>query len=350
MLARLFFADLKMILRNRQALFWAIVFPLLFTVVFGLFRFDDIGEAEVAVFGDQRGSRVLERGIDEADAPLVLASYDDRERALADLADDEIEFVLTVDERGTVEVAFNEATADRNAVFLPVLRSVINEINLQVAGVDRAFDVEEDGIAGVSLQYFDFVLPGLVGMAVMTYGIIGLGSTIAQYRAQRILKRIRATPLSPATFIASVVLAHLALAVVQSSIVLLVGSQLFGGTVRGSLLWLYLFVVLGNVTFLNIGFMVASRAESAEAASGFGNAIAMPMMFFSGVFFPTAGLPWILPALTALLPLHPMLDAIRAISIEGASITGLWTELAQVLAWGVVSFVVAARVFRFERA
>ncbi|MFN2614188.1 MAG: ABC transporter permease, partial [Actinomycetota bacterium] len=194
----------------------------------------------------------------------------------------------------------------------------------------------------------DFVLPGLVGMAVMTYGIIGLGGTIAQWRGQKILRRIRATPLRPGTFLTSVVLAHLVLALVQSALVLGFGVLAFGAHVKGNLLWVAVFVLLGNLTFLNIGFMVATRAESAEAASGVGNAVTMPMLFFSGVFFPTTTLPWILPHVTAILPLHPLVDAVRSITLDGTSIMHLSRELWQLGLWAAVTFVLARRVFRFE--
>lgn len=341
MLARLFVADLKMIVRNKQSLFWAILFPIIFATVFGLFRFDDIGEAEVAVFGPTETRASIEAAVAEQPKLELVHDYETIAEARAALADDELSFALVSDGSGPVELLFNEATADRNSVFIPLVERAFSEPTTRL---------ERVGVAGISVQYYDFVLPGLVGMAVMTYGIIGLAGMVAQYRGQRILKRIRATPLAPSMFIAGIVLAHLVLALVQSAIVMAWGTLVFGGNIRGSIAAIFFIVLLGNLTFLNIGFMVASRVESTEAASGFGNAIAMPMMFFSGVFFPTAGLPWILPQLTSILPLSPMIEAIRDISITGAAITEHLGELAQLAGWAVVTFLVASRVFRFERA
>ena len=205
-------------------------------------------------------------------------------------------------------------------------------------------------MAGHSIRYYDFVLPGLVGMGVMTYGIIGLASTIAQYRAQRILRRILATPLKPRTFLAAIVTSHLALAVVQSALVLAWGVFVFGATGKGNVLWVLVLAMLGNLSFLNIGFMVASRVLTAEAASGLGNAVAMPMMFFSGVFFPTATLPWVLPTVTKFLPLRPLVDGIRKVLVDGASITQLGSQVLQLVAWAIGTFLLASRIFRFERA
>lgn len=352
MLGKLVVADLKIIVRNKQALFWAIAFPIIFATIFGLFRFDDIGEADVAVIAaTPRSGAPFVTAVEQADALALDHEFSSSEAtARRALEDGDLDFVVLVGDGGAVRLLFDETEADRNAVFLPIVRQIVDQLNLRAAGVRPRYRLEVQGVAGREVRYYDFVLPGLVGMAVMTYGIIGLGGTIAQYRGQRILRRILATPLRPRTFLAGVVLAHLALAIVQSTIVLLWGIFLFGGHVEGNPVWIYAFVLLGNLTFLNIGFMVASRVDSAEAASGLGNAIAMPMMFFSGVFFPTAGLPSILPALTAILPLHPMLQAIRAIAIDGSSIAPLWPEALQLAGWAVVTFLVASRMFRFERA
>ncbi|HEX9775654.1 MAG TPA: ABC transporter permease [Actinomycetota bacterium] len=350
MIGRLFVANVKMLARNRQALFWAMFFPVIFTVVFGLFRFGEIGEADIAVVGEPPHTTPFVAAFAFVDPLVVDESIHDLPAAREALDDGDLDFVLSVGADDRVLLLFNEGESDRNQVFIPIVRQVIDELNLRAAGVTPRYELQTTGVEGVAFDYYDFVLPGLVGMGVMTYGIIGLGSAIAQYRAQRILRRIVATPLRPRHFLVAIVLAHLLLAVVQSSIILAVGTLLFGGAFRGNLLLVYLVVVIGNLTFLNIGFMVGARVETAEAASGMGNAIAMPMMFFSGVFFPTAGLPWILPLLTSLLPLRPMVDAIRAVSIDGSGIAALTGELAQLAGWAAVTFVVAARVFRFDKA
>lgn len=347
---RLVAADLKLLFRNRQSLFWALAFPIIFATIFGLFNFDQLPDAKVAIFADDTATaEPVVTGLSTVGA-LELETFEDRDAAIVALEESELDLVLDIADDGLVTINVNAAAADTNRIWVPVVRSVIDEVNFRTAGIERRFPVQERSTSGQAVGYYDFVLPGLVGMGVMTYAIIGLASTIAQYRAQRILRRIRATPLQPRTFVAAIVVAHLVLAVVQAALILAWGVLLFGGTVRGNLAWIAIFVILGNLVFLNIGFMVSTRAESAEAASGVGNAVSMPLMFFSGVFFPTSTLPWILPTVTALLPLKPMVDGIRAIALDAASITELGPELGQLLAWAVVTGFLATRVFRFERA
>lgn len=346
---RLVVADLKLLFRNRQSLFWALAFPIIFATIFGLFNFDQLPDIKMAVFAEEQASaQPVVAGLSSLGS-IELEEYEDRDVAIQALKDGDLGLVLDIARNGVVTINVNEVAADTNRIFVPVVRSVIDEVNFRIAGTPRAFTIVEASISGREVGYYDFVLPGLVGMGVMTYAIIGLASTIAQYRAQRILRRIRATPLKPRTFVAALVVAHLVLSVVQAALILAWGVLLFGGTVRGNLAWIAVFVVLGNLVFLNIGFMVSTRAESAEAASGIGNAVSMPLMFFSGVFFPTSTLPWLLPAITSLLPLKPMVDGIRAIALDAASITELGPELAQLAGWALVTAFLATRVFRFER-
>lgn len=350
MIGRLVIADLKILVRNRQSIFWALLFPVIFATVFGLFNFDQLPKADIAVYAEDPASAApVIAGLQAVDAFRLDLEPGDLSDSIAGLERGDPEMVLQITRDGVVLVHLNEAAVDTNRIFVPVVRSIVDEVNFRLAGVDRAFTVQEATVDGREVDYYDFVLPGLVGMGIMMYAIIGLAGTIAQYRTKRILRRIRATPLQPRTFVAALVLAHLLLAVVQATIILAFGVFVFGGVMRGNPLYLLVFVVLGNLTFLNIGFMISTRVETAEAASGLGNAVTLPMMFFSGIFFPTNTLPWILPALTALLPLKPMVDGIRRVAIDSASITDLGPQLAMIAAWAAITSVTAMRVFRFER-
>jgi ABC-2 type transport system permease protein len=173
---------------------------------------------------------------------------------------------------------------------------------------------------------------------------------ISRFREQRILKRILATPLSPVKFLSAQVVARLVLAVVQAAIILAVGVYVFGAKVYGNVLWIFVLATLANLVFLNIGFAVAGRAANPDAAQGIGNAVALPMMFLSGVFFPTDTLPQVMQAVVAWLPLTPLIEALRAVSIDGLSITATGPQVAMLGGWVVVSFLIAGRMFRFGRA
>ena len=149
-------------------------------------------------------------------------------------------------------------------------------------------------------------------------------------------------------YFAAEIISSLILAVVQAAIILAVGVFVFGAHLPGNWLWLLAPVILGSIVFLNIGFILSAWANTPSAASGMGNAISLPMMFFAGTFFSTASLPWLLPYLAEALPLTPMLSAMRAVSIDSESLWQIWRQLAVLTGWVVVTGLAAIKFFRFS--
>jgi ABC-2 type transport system permease protein len=251
---------------------------------------------------------------------------------------------------GDVKVIYDQKNANRNAGALAVVRAVVDNANLSMAGVSRpALKLVTTPVRARTSKYYDFLLPGLVGMGVMNFAITGMGIAVTRFREQQILKRILATPLRPARFLAAQVGARLVLSVVQAAVILAVGMVLFHGHVYGNILWMFVLAVVANLAFLNIGFAIAGRAPNPDAAQGMGQAVAIPMMFLSGVFFPLDTLPNIIHTIVRYLPLTPLLEALRKISIDGASITATGSELGQLGIWVVVTFLIASRSFRFAQ-
>ena len=134
----------------------------------------------------------------------------------------------------------------------------------------------------------------------------------------------------------------------QAGIILAVGVFVFGGRLHGNLGWVLLITALGSIVFLNIGFILSAWARSPAAASGMGNAVALPMVFFAGTFFSTTSLPWVLPYAAEVLPLTPMLSALRAVGLDQAPIAEAWPQLAALAGWAAATAVAATRVFKFS--
>lgn len=359
MLWTLFKASLKMLVRNRQGLFWALIYPLIFVVVFGLFRFDQPTTSTIAVVDNAQDpvSSELVKNLGTVSL-LKLEPATDEASARKELEDGKVGFVLVIPNRlaaglqsGSpvpLTLLYNEAQVQQDQMVVGVIQQFLGQVNMSLQDAKPLLTLEAQGLRSRHFSYFDFVLPGLVGMAVMTYSIIGLGSQLALYREQKVLKRLLTTPLRVSSFFVAQVLAHLVLALAQAAIILAVGVFIFHGHVYGNLLWLLLLVLVGNLIFLNLGFVVGSLAANVRSANGLANVIAMPMMFFSGVFFPTASLPWVLPHVVALLPLTPMLDALRGVMLDSKALWAFPWELGLLGLWVLVTSVLAVRVFRFN--
>lgn len=360
-------ANLKMMARNRQGLFWALIFPLLLVVVFGLFDFRGVTPTGLAVAdfsGGPKADLLLERlnGIAFLESEdLAPGGAEELDEARRRLTDGDLGYLLLIPQGlddpaaensdGAVEpvtLVYATRNPERNQLVEGVVHSLVIELRSDGRPVLPEHLVTSEVIATPEVDYFDTVLLGLLGLGIMTNSIISIAVRISTYRNQAVLKRLLATPLPVWKFFAGEIIAHLLLAMVQALIILAVGVFVFGGDIHGNLGWVLIIVLLGTVVFLNIGFILSAWARSPAAASGMGNAVALPMMFLAGTFFSTASLPWLLPYAAQVLPLTPMLDALREVAINSAPLWETWPQLAALAAWAAATAAVAVRVFRFS--
>jgi ABC-2 type transport system permease protein len=197
-------------------------------------------------------------------------------------------------------------------------------------------------------RYIDFLVPGLLGMNLMGSGIWGVGFAIVDARKKRLLKRLIATPMSRPQYLASFVLSRLTLLVIEVGLLLGFGALVFGVPFRGSLLVLAAVCVLSSLAFTSLGLLVSSRVQTMEGASGLMNLVMLPMWIFSGVFFSASRFPESIQPFIQALPLTAVVDALRGNVLRGAGWQALAPEMGIVIAWLVVSFVLALRLFRWR--
>ncbi len=355
-------ANLKMMVRNRQAIFWALFFPLLLVVVFGLFEFNGVGAADVAVIDQSKGPRaeLLRERLEEIE--FLELEYQDIEPGDArdKVADGDLGYLIVIPEMfddpaaqvqsggpAPVMLVYSTRNPDRNQLVDGAVRNLVSDIHSDGGPIVPSQLLTAEVIHVPEVDYFDNVLLGLLGLGIMTNSIISIAVRISTYRNQSILKRLLVTPLPIWKYFAGEITAHVILALVQAAIILAVGVFGFGGHVHGNILWVLAITALGSIVFLNIGFILSAWAKTPAAASGMGNAVSLPMMFFAGTFFSTAALPWVLPQVSLALPLTPMLTALRDVAIDSAPIWDTWPHLAALGGWAAATALAAAKVFRF---
>ena len=358
MLLTLTVANLKMIFRNRQALFWAMAFPLIFLTVFGLFNLDKPPTTTIAVIDHAQDSvsQQLLRDLGRIETFKLDMKTDDAQ-ARQDLKDGKLRYLLVLPKDLSVGVASGAGASitfvydegsPTSAIVIGVIQRFLDQVNLDLVKAPSLLQLKSQGTLSRKVSYFDFLLPGFVGMGVMTYSIIGIATVMAVYREQKILKRILATPLNVRTYFAGLILSHLLLSLLQAVVILGAGILLFGGHVYGSFAYIFVLVLLGNAIFLSLGFIVGAFSNNVRAASGLGNAVTLPLMFFSGVFFPTDNLPNVMRVLVDYLPLSPMLRAMRGVALEAKPLWDYPGEIGILIAWIAVTGIVAIRVFKFR--
>jgi ABC-type multidrug transport system permease subunit len=209
-------------------------------------------------------------------------------------------------------------------------------------------NAERQVVTGEAVRYVDWLVPGILGMNIMFGCLFGVGYVVVRYRKNGFLKRLRATPLSAFEFITAQALSRLLLILAVQAIVFTGVKLLLDISMQGSYLALFLVALLGSSALIALALVIAARIDSEELAGGALNLLTFPMMLLSGVFFSLEGAPRWLQNLAGALPLTPMLEAARAIMIDGAGIIGVLPELGILLGMTVLFLAVGSALFRWR--
>ncbi len=202
--------------------------------------------------------------------------------------------------------------------------------------------------SGKALRYVDWVLPGVLAMNIMFSSFWGVGWVIVRYRKNGVLRRLKATPLSPWEFLTAQVVSRLIVVLTASLVVYLGASLLLDFPMRGSYLALALVYLAGALCFISMGLIVAARLRTEEVADGLLNLVSWPMLLLSGVWFSMEGTSTVAQAFSRLLPLTHLVEGARQVMIDGA---GVWDVLPRIGLLGGLALLflsLAAWLFRWE--
>ena len=197
-------------------------------------------------------------------------------------------------------------------------------------------------------RYIDFLIPGLIGMTIMSSGMWGIGYVVVEMRTRKLLKRLVATPMSKAQFLWSFVIMRSLFLFLELPILLGFGKLIFDVGVAGSLPLLVAVSCAGALSFAGLGLLVASRAQNTQTVSGLINLVMLPMFVASGVFFSTARFPDAVQPYLRVLPLTALNDALRAVMIDGSGVRAIGPQILVLAAVTAASFAVALRIFRWR--
>ena len=323
--------------REPEAVFWALIFPVLLTTGLGIaFRSQAPDRLHVAAT-----SAALAQAL-ARDSTLVV---DTLTAAQAAAALDAGKVVLVVDQTadGRVTFRFDDANPDGR-----LARMRTDQALQTSAGRSDLVPTTDDVQRATGSRYIDFLVPGLVGMGIMGNAIWGLGFAIVDARRRNLMKRIIATPMRRTDYLLSFLLWRLALLVFEVSIPIGFGVLVFGVPIKGPIVVLVIVSLLGSLAFSAIGLLVASRARTIEAVSGLTNLIMLPMWIASGVFFSAERFPAALQPVIHALPLTALIDALRSNMLQGAGLIDLGPQIGVLMAYLVVCFATAMSVFRWR--
>jgi ABC transporter DrrB family efflux protein len=335
---QLVLARLREPLRQPETIFWTFLFPAVLALALGIAFRRQGPEPVSAVVVDAAGGAELARALRAApDVKVEVAALAVAQGRLRTGAAS----VLLVP-GAPVRFRFDPTRPESRVARLTLERAL-----QRAAGRQDPVATVDDHVTTPGGRYIDFLVPGLLGMNLMGGGLWGLGWAITEARTRKLLRRLLATPMRRRDFLLAHMLARLAFVPLEVLVLLVAAWLIFGVGIAGSALSLALVALVGSLSFAALGTLLACRASTLETMSGLINLCTLPMVLMSGVFFSVGRFPDALQPVIRCLPLTALINALRAIMSDGASLLALGPELAVLAAWGVLSYVIALRLFRW---
>ncbi len=332
---------IRQFFREPEAIFWTYGFPLLMIVGLGI-AFRNKVEPPVAfvVVEGTASARIAEALAGNERFEVAAHSNDE---AFDRLKNNKTPVVVTITDEGLYEYHFDPTNPNSKAA-----RDRIDDALQRAAGRQDVIRVEDRTVTAPGSRYIDFLVPGLIGMNLMSGGMWGIGFVLVDMRVRNLLKRLLATPMRRSHFLLSMVGGR-AMFFVPEMLFLLAGAFLiFRVPVMGSLLSLMVVAFVGALSFCGLGLLTACRAKRIETISGLMNLVMLPMWLMSGIFFSSDRFPDFLQPFIQALPLTLLINALRAVMLNGESLLGQSGPLLALSAWGGISFVLALRWFRWN--
>lgn len=338
-LVELTLTRLREFVREPEALFWTFVFPIIMSLV-------------MAVAFPSRGAQPVPVGV--APGPQAEAVRQTLAKspgiALRDIAPGGEQRALR---EGVVHVLvvpgdpptyrFDAARAESRTA-----RLVVDDALKRAGGRADPWVAREQPVDVPGSRYIDWLIPGMVAMGIMSNGMWGVGFSIVQARMRKLLKRMVASPMRKSEYLLAQLLARVIFLAPEVAVPLGFGVLAFGMPVNGTITAIAVVSLIGSLAFGAIGLLLGSRARTFEAVSGLMNLAMLPMWLLCGVFFSSANFPPSVQPAIAALPLTALVNALRAVVLEGGTLHAVRSELLVLTAWTTVSFAVALRVFKWR--
>lgn len=338
-LVELTLARLREFIREPEALFWAFLFPVLMSVAMAV-AFPARGSRPVIV-AIEPGPRLEAARRALADVSGITLRDIPAEQQRQSLREGIVHLILVPTDPPTYR--FDGAREEGR-----VARLLVDDALKRTAGRADPFIARDEPVQIAGSRYIDWLIPGLVGLGIMSTGMWGVGFSIVQARLRKVLKLLVASPMRRREYLLAQIQARLMFLAPEVAVPIGFGALALGMPVHGSLGAIAAVALIGALAFAALGLLAASRVRTFEAISGIMNLVMTPMWIVSGVFFSASNFPDAIQPLIQLLPLTALVDALRAVVLDGASLADVKGELALLSIWAVVPFGLALQLFRWR--
>jgi len=355
-------AAIKMFVRNKQSAFFSLFMPLMIMTIFGFIGFDSLAKTNLGLVLDNPnpGTEQFIEQISSIETFEIFKGNEEDERAAMEAGDRHLVMVvpnnlIPSSEPGseltpqTIKVLTDVQQPQQAHVGMSIINEILNKTNIAIVGAPELFKLDIEELSSNNARYIDFLLPGIIAMAIMQMSIFSVAFVFADYKEKGILKRLIATPMKPYEFVTANIITRLLVALAQTAILMAVGVFLLDTQILGSYLLILLIAILGGVMFLGMGFVISGLSKTVEAVPAIANVVAFPMLFLSGVFFPIDAMPVWLGSVVQFLPLTYFANALRDVMGGGAGFADVAVDIYWMIGWSVLLIILANYTFSFEK-
>lgn len=350
--------------RDRLAIFFTVLFPLIFLFVFGSFTANDKGNVSFKVALINQSKTVTAKQFNDQIKASKVFKVQDNVNTLAQAKDklskSQIDGIIVLPASfgdvkpgqtvpsGQAVIMYSAGASVTGQTLTTVLDGAFKQANSQFENLQPPFTVKGERLTSKSLSAFDYTFAGLLGFSIVGLGIFGPINVFPELKKQGILRRLHTTPLKVWQYFMSTMFSQATTGVLAIAVQFAVAIAFFHLKVNGSYLEIMLFCIYSIFMILGIGLAIGGWAKNEREAAPLGNIIVFPMLFLSGTFFPRFQMPQWLQTVSDYLPLTPVIDGIRQLTTEGKHLVDVGPELALITVWFVIIYIIAFRVFKWE--
>lgn len=358
--------DTKKLFRDKMAIFFVFLFPLIFLFIFGgIFGRESDVSFNVALLNQSESEFAQQFVADAKDNEVIEVKEDITTREAADEAmeQSQVDAILILPQEfgavqpgqaypsGTLEIVYSESNRQSGETLTSIMEGVFDGINTELVGEQvQPFVVEANADGKEGLSSFDYLFPGLLGFTILGMGLFGPTTVFPRMKQRGVLRRYHTTSLKVWQFVLGNVLSNSVGSILAVAFMIIVALTVpfFNLNFQGNIIELALFVILGTTVIFGFGLAIGGWAKNENQAAPLSNLVSFPMMFLSGTFFPRFLMPEWLQALSGFLPLTPFIDGTRMIMVEGKHFIDIMPQIGMLAAWGLVIYFIAFKVFRWE--
>ena len=342
---------IQIFLRNRQYIFFSLLLPI---VILGIVGLND-GESNPIEIGlvDNSSSVISDNFKTKLSTNHLFNIIESDEETLRkDLIKGDLMLILVIpedmeshDQTTNIKLLVDKSQIQFIESIKPVLNQALLNIEREITKEDAMFDLTIEDVKSRSQNYLDFLLPGIMAFMLMILSIAGSGFNVVEFRRKGILKRLFVTPIKPIDFVSAIVVARMIIVLGQLTAIFGFALLILDAHIIGSIMHLYLVIIIGILMFLTLGFSIGSLAKTQESVGILASIFIYPQLVMSGVFFPLETLPEYIQPIAKILPLTLVADAMRSIASDGLTLFQTYLDLVGIGIWAVIGTLVSTKLF-----